>query len=317
MRECLHSYSLDVYKVILLSLRKYRVYIDSCFAEGSSAIAYYISFCDNQCVLKELFPERLSEQKIIIRDNNGKVKFNGNIFDMFQWKKAKLSFICTAIFSMYLQKNTNLKENIVKLHGVYSANNTYYTITQKIDGVSWNYINSEPIEHIIEIGVQIAQMTETLHSMGWLMVDIKASNYVVLDEINNTTKVKMFDFNSVVSIKNIHRCKKFRCSSETAPPELLYNRNKYVGKHSDVYSIASMIFRKITQHSVGKHPYDMFLELSKPMLKEWSNERCIALARILDLALKVNPYERTATCNEFATQLLYIHNERNYHHESL
>ena len=274
-------------------------------AMGCSCVVYDAELAGQSCIVKEHFPEGLAEQGTIYRRKNGAICLRKPPVGWIAWHLTRLRYIRAVMLAQRLQHLPVLSHSIVPLRGLYRANNTLYTVTETEgrDSLAWNLIDTESVDRIIDICIQIANMTEQIHKLGWLMIDIKASNYVVADAPSGAVMVRMIDFDSMVQRKHAPLIRRFFCSSETAPPEMIKGNGWDVSTHSDVYSIAAMLFRKLTKQPVMQDLRRTFDERALPLMVDWPPSKITRLMETLEFALMQNPHIRMSSCCELASRL--------------
>jgi serine/threonine protein kinase len=257
--------------------------------------------------MKELFPEGLAEQKWLIRCAKGRLRINKKPIALWRWLKARKRTTNAVKLNILLQKVPELRKCIIPIHGVYKDYGTIYTLSDMKYGTSLDKLTDATVAQIVAATIKIAQMTEVIHQTGWLMVDIKASNYIVIQSsCAKTAEIRMTDFDSAVSLKELHRHIHFMCSSETAPPELLKDEGYNAGPQSDVYSIAAMLLILVTRHPLIKDVKYCFRELVRPRLADWSASGVQDLEDLMIHALAQNPKCRLFSCQKFADILSNI-----------
>ena len=269
---------------------------------GCSSLVYLADANGTLCIVKELFPLQLAERGLLNRARSGKLTLSCRRNAIMLWLGERMRCWRAVKLAMKLQNIPALSNSVVQLRGLYFANRTMYTLSYKLDGRALSETNFTSMEEIVESCAQIAHMTEIVHQSGWLMVDIKASNYLI-SRVGVTIQIKMVDFDSAVPLSRLRHQKRFLCSSETAPPELLSGNGAIAGCHSDVYSIAAMMYRMIRGVSWKQEIENDFPAQSGCILSEWTPDRQRRLYCCLADALHSNPKTRTATCEILETRL--------------
>lgn len=289
-----------------------------CFlAQGSNTLVYKGRYKGKPCVIKELFPEGLAEKEVLIRTRNGKIIVNFAIKNFMLWNKEKRRFKRALRINYLLRKSPELYTKIARFCKLYKTNGTFYLISDETEGRSWDTITEESIKRIIGIGFLIAQMTDAIHRTGWLVVDIKASNYIIIDQKTELPRVKLVDFDSMIPHKRMNRPQQYRCSSETAPPELLQGLHQNIGLHSDVYSIVAMLFYKLTQNQVSEKWPQVYAQWEKENLSSWKTVYKSQLKKIMEKALERDVKKRMRSCSELSEALKFILNKRGRTYEDL
>lgn len=306
----------DSLKIEYVKIRglHYPVRIHSLIGIGSSMLVYKASVNGEPCILKELYPRGFSELKLLRRccGCSVKVRYSPNV--VFAWLKARKRCMSAARLNMSFQDMPGLCRYVVPIYGIYRCNGTIYVLQYNSVGIPLNeaFDADISVSDVIIAIVQIARMTDAVHKAGWLMVDIKASNYIVNKDDYGKIEVWMIDFDSAVRLKEIHNQKRFMCSTETASPELISCNQKNVGFHSDVYSIAKMLLTALSKHSIADDDICRLFEYSVcPKLVGWSDYSVQMLKDILVYALEINPINRMPSCGQLAESLYNICKEEN------
>ena len=201
-------------------------------------------------------------------------------------------------------------DSVVQMWALYIGRGTIYTVTEGLDGTPWDTVAGETPEQILQIGYRIASFCEEVHKMQWLLVDIKASNFLVTPLPQGSASVRLGDFDSLIPCRKIGHQKRFLCSSETAPPELIACRNLLVGFHSDVYSICAMLFRKLGGTLGRERIREAFLTHIQPRLLGWTEAQCNSLLALFLHGLELDPNQRLSSCRVLATGLRELLTER-------
>lgn len=238
---------------------KYRV--NRLIEYGSNVLVYEAEYDGNKYTMKELFPEGLYEQHNIARKNGNYVQ--NKISKFFVWKRVKKEFIKFIYIGNRLSSCHDLKNSITSASEIFRKNNTVYAVYPHENCRDWKQTKEESYKLILKRGADIADIIWKIHKHGWLVVDIKSSNFLI-DESGN---IKLCDFDSMVRISQIHKQRIFKCSSETAPKELLYGDVKHVNEKSDLYSLAAMLCTKF----MGKPYNDRMLIEMESLIKSWDN----------------------------------------------
>jgi serine/threonine protein kinase len=297
-------------KISLRGNEKIEVVVNSLIGVGYNLFAYLVDVLDVKCVLKEFFPEGMYEKGLITRVDSS-VRLKKTLCSWIEWKKEARRFVFAAKVAQQLCGFPNISSCIVKLRGCYRGNGTLYTLSLHEDGVAWDKLKNETIEHILSVCVSIASMTEEMHKLGWLMVDIKSSNYLVKD-MDNIVEVRMVDFDSIVLLNKISKTSKFRCSPETAPKELMQSDNLNIGVHSDLCCIAKMLLLKLSDYRFEKDDEKTFYKFASAKLQHWSSTRQECLMHLISEVLSNSSYGLKISCGEFANKLRYINENTNW-----
>ncbi len=270
---------------------KYRVI--SLISYGTSALVYEVEYNDQRYILKEFFPEGLHEREIITRKNGNYVKVKKSNF--FLWKRVKFEFYRFIYIARRLSCCDDLNKNMTVAIDVIWKNNTVYAVYPYEHCKDWKQINGESYELILKRCVDIADIIRRIHKQGWLVVDIKSSNFL----IDESGDIKLCDFDSMVKISQIKKQRFFKCSSETAPSELLYGDIEHVSEKSDLCSIAAMLCTKFT----GKPYNNRSLNEIETLIQSWNSSMKTEFLDVLYEALDDNVDNRDIDVKEFGMRI--------------
>lgn len=301
VREILYLYKpIDLKKITVI--RK--------IGAGSSSFVYLVAYEGFLHIVKELYPKRLYEQGILTRTSSGCITLRKWPLGFIPWSQAWHRCFRSIRTAYALQNDQRTAQGVVHISAIWIGNGSIYTITDDQNGYPWDTFTEESPERILLIGGVIAKHCHAIHQRNWLLIDIKASNFLVKQLPGEKVSVRLTDFDSVVPMDRVFRQKQFRCSSETAPPELLSNHAQYVGVQSDVYCLAAMLFRKLSGVFDREHIQKEFISHIMPRLVGWSKSQCDALLLFFLQTLDLDPMKRTASCQELTLQLQNILNQK-------
>lgn len=294
--------NLCAYGIYSLSIKNEQMKIKQLLAHGTNTFVYKAEYRGRSYILKELFPEGLSEQKVIKRDGAGAVLYRLSVIDKFKWQRMKLQFLSSVYRNQLLQRNTALNDCVSRNVGLFHTNGTLYALYENKSGKDWSCYVDENLEKLIIRCSKIADIVDKIHRSGWLVVDVKASNFVI-NATESGEHIQLVDFDSMLRLSSAKRKSKFYCSSETAPPELLEGRGKDVGVNSDVYSLAAMLFKKISGVSYNECKT---LSLLMPFIENWSKERQSKFVSLFKIVLCPDITRRDLSAIEFSGKLLEL-----------
>ena len=283
---------------------------------GSSVNVYSGAIHGRECVIKELAPVGLFERNMIKRTERNRIVVQSSLSAIRTWHMARARFLSAYDLNRKLQEDEALSPFIVPVHHCVRANGTLYSISFGKPGQPLNTLRSIAAEDILRLGIRIANMTARIHQLGWLVVDIKPSNYILSEE-GAKPVVQLTDLDSAVAIRKARRTRKFMCSNETAAPEMMNGEGKLAGTQSDVYSIAAMILNALAKHPLTRPPAILFDERVRPLLREWRSASVEALRDILTGALRADPSERIHACETLANALREVCEMEGIDHEDL
>lgn len=85
--------------------------------------------------------------------------------------------------------------------GLYEGNNTAYTLTSRDYGETYDKIDNENLLLIFRTALSVTKAVEFYHDAGFLQLDIKPKNILMLNDV--TELVKLFDYDSLTSIEKL------------------------------------------------------------------------------------------------------------------
>lgn len=261
---------------------------------GTNVFVYEVEYAGQRYIMKELFPECLYERNIIRRTYSNRIILN-NKSKYFFWKQAKKEFLNYICIGKELSCYPDFNETISDAAEVFCSNGTVYAVYPYKKCADWECITGESYELILKRCADIADIIWKIHKHGWLLVDIKSSNFLVEED----GSIKLCDLDSMVKISEIKNQYLFKCSSETAPRELLCGDVRYVSEKSDLYSLAAMLCTKIT----GKPYNNDTLKEMAGLIISWNKTVCNEFMDVLYEALDDNVVNRYMNVKEFGEHI--------------
>lgn len=165
-----------------------------------------------------------------------------------------------------------------------NANNTVYAVSDPGKGKALSQINFDTLSlnQIASIMESICSAIRKIHTKEMLYLDCKPDNFFYYaGKSDLQTRVYLFDFDTIISLKDIQSGKNSFCSASSGwvPPEqelvsiLLTGGMKYrdpqrMGYHTDIYSIGAIFFWLLTHrkpttddiNSILNHTFDWEVE---------------------------------------------------------
>lgn len=249
--------------ILTLGKQKYRII--KLLGLGTSCIVYkaQVTICiddktlERTVVLKELYPKglgigRKTDNSLEIPENSRK------IFDEYinHFKKS-----CERQIAFH--NDEKIANSTTEIQQIYITNNTMYSIMGIVTGNSYDNVNPNDIESILNVGMSLADCISTYHEKGYLHLDIKPANIFNADLPGDNVAIQLFDFDSV-STKEEILSGNLSYSVEYAAPEVKAVKSSNgklsaIDEKADLFSIGSVIFEKIMgrrskaeDHSNGK-----------------------------------------------------------------
>ncbi len=225
-------------EILKLNDKAYR--IEETIGEGGSCIVYAAcSLNDGRNVrIKELYPVGIE----IERDGQ-----------VLQWKSEQVrnreeeQFRKTAKKNIMLQNHPAFQNTIVHLiDDVISSNNTCYVVMSVDQGRTFDEVvndeeTSPDLAEVLKILLALANTILSYHKEGYVHLDIKPQNFLVLPEFKD--RVKIIDIDSVEPLQDVQNRKAvIRFTNGWAAPELKSKNYKAIGGYTDIYSIGAILF---------------------------------------------------------------------------
>lgn len=217
--------------------------------KGGSSFVYKVrSRSGNIYVLKEFFPS-------YINGDSDALSREGNEIVVKDDCKEEFTRLLNKFESTYNLINNYLKDNIdaglqnVSFVSMCKGNNTCYTQMTYDSGVSYDKIADENVNFVFRIALAAAKAVRQFHNAGYLLMDIKPANILVLrnGEEYVTDIVKLFDFDSVTDIFEAEDLRgSFELTPGFAPPETINNKKYKINESSDIYEIGAMVRNRLT-----------------------------------------------------------------------
>lgn len=160
------------------------------------------------------------------------------------------------------------------------ANNTVYSVSDPWKGRPLSQINFETLKlkQIASIMESICSAIRKIHSKKKLYLDCKPDNFFYYGKKSDLqTKVYLFDFDTIISLKDVQCRKNVFCSAsfDWIPPEQEIKSNpltgvkeyrdpQQIGYHTDIYSVGAVFFWLLTKrnptaediNSILNHTFD-------------------------------------------------------------
>lgn len=140
------------------------------------------------------------------------------------------------------------------------ANNTRYMIMELDYGETLDRYKVSSFEEILTITKALADTLGEYHRLGFLHLDIKPENILVLREAPNM--IKLFDLDSVVRKQDIQQgvLPALSYSPRWAAPELREEIISQISERTDIYSIGAVLFWMVMGREPGCDDRSIFAE---------------------------------------------------------
>lgn len=235
---------------------KIELIIESVIGDGASCLVYSAFYTDHaglshSALLKECYPY----SDAVIR-NGTELSWNSE-----EERKRSLSSFRTAYEKLMVMQNTaKLRVSTARAFDLFEANGTLYSVTDVTDGNTFDKDKPESLVDILKTGLAISKVIQKYHNNGYLHLDIKPSNFLVLHETREL--VVLFDMDSVTSMDDI-KSGEIKCVSYSegwASPEQMQGQFTKLCPATDIYSIGAVLFEKIIGRNVEPADTGLFAD---------------------------------------------------------
>ena len=232
--------------------------VDDVVGTGASCIVYNAHYTDSmgfqrKIRIKECYPY----SSTILR-----------LGDRLTWieksseRKDKASFKVAYEQLNAIQNLDGLYNSTIHTFSLIEANNTLYSVMELNEGVTFE---NDPSRSLLDISKTMKALAEAVgkyHANGYLHLDIKPSNFLVLPETREI--VILFDVDSAIRIDDIASGRTPitpSYSKEWAAPEQKQGRVSKLSPATDIYCIGAVLFDKL----LGRNP----TALDADILADW------------------------------------------------
>lgn len=215
--------------------------ITDIIGKGASTVAYSANYYDSEgnCskhIIKEFNPSYIS----FGREENGEIKFRS--CDENKVKDAKERFISSCKKQIEIRNQTDTMNQTPYVEGPFIANNTVYIDVVIYNGTTYDIAYDDlSLCDKMEVCLSVAKLVKSYHDNGYLCLDIKPKNILVIPE---TKEIVFFiDFDSVCKKEDIVFGNSISYTKQWAAPEQL---NPYakddISEATDIYAIGELVF---------------------------------------------------------------------------
>lgn len=278
---------------------------------GGSCIVYWGSRetyigqekINKKVIIKEFYPKMFGDLKITRNDDSKELEFDS---DSLKYKfEQRLQRFCQGQVNHICYAGHNPDKTLPSASCSGKALGTFYVVSDPGVGKALSEIDLHNLEVLdaLEITASLCDAINAVHNEETyqLYLDCKPSNIFV-----NGNKALLFDFDTAIPKDLVEF---FCCYSDgfSAPEQMLnerrdaYSTPNQIGYHSDIYSIAAVLFWMLTGMSPSESDFDnkkkdfdwknhIILKDSNGALKE--KHFFDELDRIIRMALEPNPQKR-------------------------
>ena len=205
---------------------------------GSTCIVYEAAYETNSgdrklVRIKECYPFDLE----VARLNSGELLAVENP-DKFEICKQKI----TEDFKLEndLLYTDGLSDMLVNTFDIYHANNTVYIVSAYLKDCALSEYKPRTLKSCISIVKNAAVAIGKIHSAGYLYLDAKPENILVVDSVSE--RILLFDLDTLIPISEVDSGLSLSYSRGYAAPELRSGKMRQIGFYTDVYGIGAVLF---------------------------------------------------------------------------
>lgn len=207
--------------------------------QGANCLVYDAVCMDNRkrVRLKELYPIDAS----VCRTSSGEL-----VWEDISEKSCKFkSFEESSAQQIDFMNCECLGNSIVHSDGVFKGHGTEYLIMETDFGKTFDKDLTENLHDILNSLLALTRVIKKYHEAGFLHLDIKPENFLIIDETREL--VKIFDTDTVVDKNKLTSGNAYflPCSARWAAPEQRLGRRAKICEATDIYAIGAVLFWRI------------------------------------------------------------------------
>ncbi|MDE7204089.1 MAG: serine/threonine protein kinase [Lachnospiraceae bacterium] len=262
-----------------------RIKIDTEVGRGASCIVYDAAYTDSIGIphhirIKECYPyyipiERTEGGSLIPFETN-KDKFSA----------AKNHFIQAYQRNVSINNTLGLTNSTINSTDFIQYNNTCYIVMVYSEGCDYNKYQDQSLLELFGHIKSLAQLIKKYHDRGYLHLDIKPENILILPETQQ--HLLLFDFDTVTTIDEIGTTSRFGLafSEGFSPPEQIQGKRDKIGTHTDIFSIGALMYYKLFGRKVTLDACKIFCSYSFDEMRYFDKKYQPKLYKVLENFLK-------------------------------
>ena len=230
-----------------ITVGNFEYIIDSVIGDGATCIVYSARYTDHagivhSVLLKECYPYADN----ISRDEKALLWVDAN-----ERQNSLSSFKSAYEKLMAMQNTAKLRNSTSHAFDLFEANETLYSVTDITEGTTFEKDKSKGLSDILKTVLALSKVVGKYHNAGFLHLDIKPSNFLVIPETREL--VVLFDMDSVTSLDDIKngRIKCIPYSKGWAAPEQMQGQIAKLCPATDLYSIGAILFQKLFNRDIA------------------------------------------------------------------
>lgn len=167
---------------------------------------------------------------------------------MDSFQKEQKQFRCDFSHTNKLFYSGDNYSSMTNQLDVFNQNGTSYILSAYSSKNTLAVYKPGNLKECITLIKQVVYVLGNIHKMGYLYLDIKPDNVLIVDGYQK--QVQLFDFNSLFEWKKLNQPSDIRLSYTKgfAPIELQTSKIKRLGPHTDVYSVGALLFYLLFGH---------------------------------------------------------------------
>ena len=276
--------------------------IDEEIGRGGSCIVYNGHYIDDKSIshkirIKEFYPY----QADIVRENTNLIFVETN-----EVLERKEHFISSYERNVLFHNAEIFNNTSVDARDIIEDNGTIYIVLSMDGGCSLDQYCPSSVRECIEISRAIARTIVKYHRQGYLHLDIKPENVLVLNDTKDM--VCLFDFDSVEEITKIKTgCVRLSFSEGSSAPELISGSISKIGPETDIFSIGVLLYGLLWCDKPGlkekKHNAIYDFETMKYSVSRYSKAAFSALEKFLRKTMSISVGLRYSDMSDVINQL--------------
>lgn len=217
---------------------------------GGNCIVYSAQYYDSintphTVRLKECYPNYIQ----LSREDSGKLQIEDRQKTRFD--RARQLFRKSYQRNVEIKNTLGLTNSTSNTTEIYEANNTYYSVISFDEGVDYRKYQDAELKEVFEHVKALAVIIKKYHEMGYLHLDIKPENILIVPETKE--RVLLFDFDSVTGMEELRKMSGMRVSFSDgfSAPEQVRGKISDICNKTDIYSIGAVVFYKLFGRNPG------------------------------------------------------------------